>query len=50
MGNLFTFLVGNITGAYIAQTYQIPNIKIIFNKFMKDIEKYRKIGDDENKK
>jgi hypothetical protein len=48
MSNFFTFLIGNITGAYIAQNYSIPNVKTFYNKLIKDLSKYEK--NDENEK
>ena len=42
MNNLFVFVLGNITGMYISQNYNIPNIKKMTDKFIKYIESLEK--------
>ena len=42
MSNLFSFLMGTCSGIYIAQNYEIPDIKVVTDKildYLKSIEK-----------
>lgn len=42
MINLQSFVLGTLSGIYIAQNYDIPNVKIISDKvieYIKDLEK-----------
>lgn len=46
MGNLLSFISGSILGMYIAQNYEIPNVKkssLALLKYLKSLEK----SDDE---
>lgn len=42
MNNLFVFVLGNITGMYISQNYNIPNIKKVTDNILKYIESLEK--------
>lgn len=42
MNNILSFFVGTVSGMYIAQNYDIPNIKILGGKvaeYIKSLEK-----------
>ncbi|XP_056174335.1 uncharacterized protein LOC115687156 isoform X2 [Syzygium oleosum] len=45
----FSFLLGAVTGVYVAQNYNVPNIKNLANTYLvkaKQVEEtYRKPGD-----
>jgi hypothetical protein len=38
MSNLFSFILGTVTGAYISQNYDIPNVKDEINNVSKYIK------------
>ena len=45
MSNLFSFIMGTCSGVYLAQNYDIPDIKILTDKilnYLKSIEKKEK--------
>ena len=53
MSNFFSFLSGTIIGMYMAQNYQVPDIKnssSIFIKYIKSLEKDYKENDENDKK
>ena len=53
MSNFFSFLSGTLIGMYVAQNYQVPDIKnssSILIKYIKSFEKDYKENDEKNNK
>ena len=44
MSHLTTFLLGTVFGAYITQTYDVPNVTEGIDKIIKKIQEYEKKG------
>jgi hypothetical protein len=44
MSHLTTFLLGTVFGAYITQTYDVPNITDEIDAVIKKIKEYEKKG------
>ncbi len=44
MNNLTSFIFGSIFGAYIAQNYDIPNVKTKIEEFQKYLNSIEKKG------
>ena len=45
MGNTFSFFLGGFSGVYLAQNYNVPDVKIVTEKvfvYLKEMEKEKK--------
>ena len=45
MGNTFSFFLGGFSGVYLAQNYDVPDVKIFTEKvfvYLKEMEKEKK--------
>ena len=45
MGNTFSFFMGGFSGVYLAQNYNVPDVKIVTEKvfiYLKEMEKEKK--------
>ncbi len=39
---MLTLIIGFLSGAYVAQTYNIPNIQGLFKECLKNLKNYEK--------
>ena len=46
---MLTFIIGFLSGAYVAQTYNIPNIECLFKECLKNLKNYEKDYDHKKK-
>ena len=42
MNTLFSFCAGIVSGLYIAQNYNVPNVKVVSDKFLEYLKSLEK--------